>query len=131
MPKNTGLPSPYPCQNLNGLQTFTTDVGVEYAMGFRNISHYLSPVLGIYDIRIYTFDFFASGHSAKDSRVAPTIVDAVHEFFTDSNRVLSYICDTSNSRAAERQRLFTRWTKNLDEIRQARIKIGDDIHAGI
>ena len=125
------MPNPYPCQNLNGLQIFNTDGGVQFAMGFTNISHHLSPVLGIYDIRVYSFDFFSDRHAGKDDRVAPTILGAVQEFFTDPNRVMAYVCDTSDGRAAERQRLFTRWTRNLDEVKQARIEIGDDIHAGI
>ena len=131
MQKKTDFPSPITCRNLNGLQLFTTDAGVQYGMGFRNVSHFLSPVLGIYDIRIYTFDFFASGHSRRDERIAPTILSAIEEFFTDSNWVLTYICDSSDGRQAERQRLFSAWIRNMAGIKQARIEAGDEFIGGI
>lgn len=108
-----------------------TDAGVQYGMGFRNVSHFLSPVLGIYDIRVYTFDFFASGHSRRDERIVPTILDAVDDFFTDSNRVLTYICDTSDGRQAERQRLFTAWIRNRAGIKHAWVETGDEFLGGI
>jgi len=129
MPKNT--PSPYRCRNLNGLQSFTTDQGVEYAMGFTNVSHYLSPVLGIYDIRVYTFDFFSDGHGSKDERVAATIQNEVEGFFTDPNRVLTYICDSGDGLQAERQRLFTQWTRNMEDVKHAKVQIGEELYGGI
>ncbi|MBR2199472.1 MAG: hypothetical protein IJ894_01825, partial [Bacteroidales bacterium] len=47
----------------------------------------------------------------EDPYVRFTLFAVIDEFFTENNNVMLYICDTSDSREAARNRLFIRWFK--------------------
>ena len=51
----------------------------------------------------------------EDPYVRFTLFAVIDEFFTDNDNVMLYICDTSDSREAARNRLFIRWFKHSAE----------------
>lgn len=53
--------------------------------------------------------------AAEDPYVRFTLFAVIDEFFTENDNVMLYICDTSDSREAARNRLFIRWFKQSAE----------------
>lgn len=61
---------------------------------------------------------FAKGNSGvapEDPYVRFTLFAIIDEFFTENDNVMLYICDTSDSREAARNRFFIRWFKQSAE----------------
>lgn len=98
-------------------------------------------MLGVYDIRVSEFQFhhyitknaLRGGH---DEQVKPTLISLIREYFEDpEERVLAYVCDSSDGRAAERARLFSQWHEELADIadgHEIEVAIGDEkIYGGL
>jgi len=52
-----------------------------------------------------------------DPRVKDTLLSIARGYFNDDEeRVLAYICDSSDGRAAARSRLFAKWYGDLSDI---------------
>lgn len=108
----------------SGCFYFQTENGLTYICQLQNCTRYLSPVLGIYDIEICTFDFFchapdSPSHTLKkfDSNVSATISHLLLKSFENKLRVVIYLCDTSDGRHKERHRLFRNWFNGLNKPR--------------
>lgn len=118
------LPLPYNVSHSQdtGFYQFTTDQGVVYVCGFRYATTTLSPLLGIYNLEIYDFEFYPCNPISKstknrnDERVSATIIKLLEEFFSNELRVLVYICDSVDGRSKERQLLFNYWYKQLSHL---------------
>lgn len=99
------------------MYNFKTDNDSIYACSFSNITSNLSPILGIYDIEIYDFDFFPidNGSFSKtlDFRISITLANLISKLFSNPNRALVYVCDSSDGRGKERRRLFNLWRRFL------------------
>lgn len=114
-------PSPYKTTNKDGYYVFTTTLGLEYSCIFTSANHLLSPVVGVYDIEVHTFDFFNNFQHKKekgqkrvaDKRVSATIKHLLSEFFiTSPNRVIIFVCDSVDNRGKCRNNLFMKWFEN-------------------
>lgn len=97
-----------------GLSSFKTSYELTYFCGFENVTSRLSPLLGVYDIEIYDFQFYPydpipGKKKGKDSRIAITITTLVNDFFSNNSRVLLYVCDATDGCAGIRQELFGKW----------------------
>ena len=131
MPNNNpkSLPSPYNLSLHNGFYVFNTDNDVTYTCGFRDVTSTLSPVIGVYEVKVFDFEFFP--HDPKpevrkpiDDRVSATVIDLMKGFFVDPLRVLIYACDAADGRARERQLLFKQWHRNIqDTINRDEIEV--------
>ena len=108
---------PYPLQSdaETGVYYFTTANQVKYVCRFRNVNQILSPVLGIYDLDIYDFDFYPEINSDQkikfDEAICLTICELFTKFFTTDLRVLVYICDSIDGKHQGRDNLFRKWHK--------------------
>lgn len=94
------------------LYYFTTDGADTYYCRFREITNALSPLLGVYDLEIYEFEFYATNIGVFDARIAETICQLVTDFFENELRVMVYLCDGSDGRHKERSILFERWHRH-------------------
>lgn len=94
---------------------------MEYVCRFCYVTNNLSPILGVYDIEIYDFEFYpvdppkADIRKVADERISATISDLIEKFFSSPSRVLVYVCDAADGRARERQFLFKQWHRKLAE----------------
>lgn len=99
--------------NENNVYTFTTSQNLQYFCAFSDVTTALDPVLGIYDIEVYTFDFYPMPSDPKlrktDDRVSATIKGLLKGFFNNRNLVMIYVCDITDSRGAQRNELFKKW----------------------
>ena len=66
-------------------------------------------------------------HASYDPDVKNTILTIVEEFFFNNLDGLLYLCDTSDSREAARNRLFLRWFEKYSEPGRFTIKTANAI----
>ena len=85
---------------------FETERGIHYSISFEEET----PIGGCdsYQFIIEKIDKFRSSHDAK---VESTILAILDEFFAEHLDVLLYMCDDSDGREANRNRLFLTWFK--------------------
>jgi hypothetical protein len=107
-------PLPYKIIESEGIYSFKSNQGLIYSCFFHYITPLLPPLLGIYDLEIYDFEFYPfdpvpEKRKTADPRIAPTIVELLSKLLSNKNRVLAYICDSSDGRAKQRQHLFRKW----------------------
>ena len=104
--------SPYPLSETETGFAFTTERGAVYHVDFTSDSAYL-PDTPFAD-SVYSFSILPVAGSGsfdrKDPRIEPTIIQALHVFFTSvSKAVLLYVCSTENDQERVRSRLFGQW----------------------
>lgn len=113
------LPSPYKINFNNGVYTFITEGQREYFCLFSDITLDLSPIVGVYDIEVHTFEFSFKEHlpsrKPRDERVLATIKKLLMNFFENKNRAMVYVCDTMDGRGKHRSTLFRRWYENVKD----------------
>lgn len=87
-----------------GSYIFETTRGIHYSISFEEDA----PLGGCntYQFIIEKIDKVRSSHDAK---VEPTILAIIEEFFEEHLDVLLYMCDDSDGREANRNRLFLTW----------------------
>lgn len=103
--------SPYKV-SYDGVQfVFQTQYGIHYEIRFFEEE----PIGGC---ETWQFSFAKAEEIAapEDPYVRFTLFAIIDEFFIKNENVLLYICDTSDSREAARNRLFIRWFKQSAEI---------------
>ena len=85
---------------------FETERGIHYSISFEEET----PIGGCdsYQFIIEKIDKVRSSHDAK---VESTILAILDEFFAEHLDVLLYMCDDSDGREANRNRLFLTWFK--------------------
>ena len=119
MPPNSKSLRPYSVhQDEAGYHYFLTDQDLLYACKFDDLTPYLTPLVGIYDIHISDFSFAPQSGESKvhDPRISPTIVGLLQGYFQDESNVLVYLCDASDGRPRERQALYKRWHRNMADM---------------
>jgi hypothetical protein len=106
----------------SGSYLFQTENGLLYVCRFQNCTREFSPVLGIYDIEVFEFDFTCHSLDAQncafkkfDKKVSATISYLLLKFFTNELRIIIYVCDTADGRHRERHKLFKIWFNNLEK----------------
>ncbi len=112
-------PSPYNIFFKEGLYHFTTSLGRSYTCAFTEVNRFLPPLFTVHDIEVYMFDFFFNDphpqiKKPKDDRISVTIKSLLSDFFR-SNRVLIYICDSSDGKGMYRNKVFKNWFKSVED----------------
>lgn len=99
----------------DGVFRFATDHAVTYAACFLEMP---LPVGALLPGLLFDFSFFpeaAGTNGPDDARVAATILQLARRFFeTGPERVLLYICESTDRREMARYRLFGRWLREND-----------------
>ena len=99
----------YQIQISEGVYTFVTDNKLAYACQFLDVTHMLSPIVGVYDIQVLDFEFTTDGKQKHDPRVGATIKELMRDAFSDNKRAILFLCDNSDNRAKVRHKLFKQW----------------------
>lgn len=93
---------------------FETDYEITYRIRFE-LSDYLFPTLplkigSVFEFVLSVAESTGTNYIPPDSRIAPTVVAAIADFLkADTNRVITYICDSSDKRELARKRKFDQW----------------------
>ena len=89
---------------------FATNLGIHYLISFES-----EPSLGGCDTYQFVIQKLENNHTPYDPKVEQTILTILQEFFEEHLDVLLYMCDDSDGREANRNRLFLNWfQKNAD-----------------
>lgn len=125
--------SPYRVEQAsNGDFVFQTKEDVIYGIGFTEEF----PLGGCVTYQ-FTITNLNQRHGAHDSNIEKTVIVIINEFFRQNLDVLLYICDTSDHRESQRNRLFLTWFERHAEqgrfsIRTANATIeGEGFYAAI
>ena len=87
-----------------GNYIFETERGIHYSISFEEDTPF-----GGCETYQFIIDKIDRVRSPHDPKVEETILAIIDEFFTERQNVLLYICDTSDGREANRNRLFLSW----------------------
>ena len=85
---------------------FETEKGIHYTISFEEESSF-----GGCDTYQFIIEKRERVHSAHDPKVEQTILAILNQFFIEHLDVLLYMCDDSDGREANRNRLFLAWFK--------------------
>lgn len=85
---------------------FETQYGLHYEIRF-----FEEQPIGGCETWQFSFAKVGDSSASEDPYVRFTLFAVIDEFFAENDNVLLYICDTSDSREAARNRLFIRWFK--------------------
>jgi hypothetical protein len=135
--RQISLSSPYNLTSYPELPyffTFTTDRGIIYSCRFGNVPS-LSPLLGIYDLEVRDFLFYPHYPTkpfkkSRDERVFPTIMGMIEDYLESPDRVLIYVCDSSDKKEKARQKLFSDWHETVQDTilrHELEIEVDDDL----
>lgn len=104
---------------------FETERGIHYSISFEEET----PIGGCdsYQFIIEKIDKVRSSHDAK---VESTILAILDEFFAEHLDVLLYMCDDSDGREANRNRLFLTWFKKHAAPERFTIRVASAIVEG-
>ena len=86
---------------------FNTINGIRYEVRF-----FEEQPIGGCETWQFSFAKANEGSTSEDPYVRFTLFAIIDEFFIENEDVLLYVCDTSDSREAARNRLFIRWFKH-------------------
>ena len=98
--------SPYKVAIVGKQMVFETRFGLHYEIRF-----FEEQPIGGCETWQFSFAKADDKSAPEDPYVRFTLFAVIDEFFTENNNVMLYICDTSDSREAARNRLFIRWFK--------------------
>jgi hypothetical protein len=98
--------SPYKVAIVGKQMVFETRFGLHYEIRF-----FEEQPIGGCETWQFSFAKADDKSAPEDPYVKFTLFAVIDEFFTENNNVMLYICDTSDSREAARNRLFIRWFK--------------------
>lgn len=88
----------------NGSYEFITDYGIKFRVGLDEDDLLCS--VSAYQLCIVNTN---SRRSPNDRKLRNTIYAILHEFFSQSQNAILYICDTGDGRQLMRYRLFNQW----------------------
>lgn len=101
---------PYKVETDGKQFSFVTRHGLHYEIRF-----FEEQPIGGCETWQFSFAKAEDTPAAEDPYVRFTLFAVIDEFFTENDNVMLYICDTSDSREAARNRLFIRWFKQSAE----------------
>ena len=97
--------------SIDGKQlVFETQYGLHYEIRF-----FEELPIGGCETWQFSFAKAEDTRTPEDPYVRFTLFAVIDEFFAENENVMLYICDTSDSREAARNRLFIRWFKQSAE----------------
>ena len=109
-------PAPYPIvidEDDNTTYAFETDYQLIYEVRFKNTGYVFA---GYPELESNTFELIiqlvlnnTGNRTPPDTRIAATIADVVKLFLTRAERIVIYICDSSDWRQVARARKFDGW----------------------
>ncbi|MCD8182589.1 MAG: DUF6169 family protein [Bacteroides sp.] len=83
---------------------FITDKGLIY-----NITFVVDRTLVLSNIFQLVIEEALQMHASHDPKIEQTIIAIVEDFFSDKERVLSFVCDTKGAHEVARNLLFHKW----------------------
>jgi hypothetical protein len=119
--------------------TFTTDFGVLYRLDFKNNNSLLTIHQGLFEFIEFAFEPILSEsvnevkRSTKskisDEKIRNTIEHTLLRFFEESDKVLYYVCDSSDGKHLARERLFKNWFTEIQPfpVNQLELSVSDEI----
>jgi len=120
------MKSPYLVKRADdGDYVFQTTKGVIYGVGFIE-----NDPLGGCETYQLSISNQNKVHASYDPEVKNTTLVIVDEFFRENLDGLLYMCDTSDSREAARNRLFLRWFEESAEPERFTIKTASTVIEG-
>ncbi|SNU04081.1 hypothetical protein SAMN06298211_105132 [Prevotellaceae bacterium MN60] len=118
--------SPYLVKRADdGDYVFQTAKGIIYGVGFIE-----NEALGGCETYQLSISNQNKLHASYDPDVKNTILVIVDEFFRENLDGLLYMCDTSDSREAARNRLFLRWFEEYAEPKRFTIRTANAVVEG-
>ena len=108
-----------------GSYIFETEGGIHYTISFEEES----PIGGC-DTFQFIIEKMENVRSGYDSKVEQTILAIINEFFVEHLNVLLYLCDDSDGREANRNRLFLTWFKKNADPKRFTIRTANAIVEG-
>lgn len=104
---------------------FVTRHGLHYEIRF-----FEEEPIGGCETWQFSFAKAEESSAAEDPYVRFTLFAVIDEFFVENDNVMLYICDTSDSREAARNRLFIRWFKQSAEPNRFTIRTANAVIEG-
>ena len=104
---------------------FETQSGIHYTISFEDDT----PIGGCGTYQ-FIIERMERERSAHDPMVEQTILAIIDEFFAENLNVLLYICDDSDGREANRNRLFLSWFKKHADPNRFAIRAANAIVEG-
>lgn len=125
--------SPYKVEQLDATSFyFTTRDGLHYLCGFSEDTSFA-------DEGVYQFYLVEKDHrrGRQDSAIMQTAIVVIEEFFKAAPGIMLYVCDTSDSLHAVRNRLFQYWFSNYPDnskyvlVTEDVVVLGNHYYAGL
>jgi hypothetical protein len=112
--------------------SFITENGTAYYADFQDQSQLLIKHQGLFGFYEFSFEHIDNQSNSRqkfDTKIRNTIEDLLFQFFESPDKVLYYVCDSSDNRQLARQRLFKRWFGELEPlpINQLEIDLSDEL----
>lgn len=108
-------------ESLDGLRyNFVTDSGVEYSAYFICMNSYGNMLNNTY---MFNFERLHNIKTKSDPKIKHTICSILLSFFSNHNNAIIYICDSSDEREEMRNRVFSRWYKDMEIVNVERFNI--------
>lgn len=104
---------------------FETEKGIHYTISFEEESSFGG--CGTYQFIIEKRERIRSAH---DPKVEKTILAILNQFFVEHLDVLLYMCDDSDGREANRNRLFLTWFRNNADLNRFTIRTASAVVEG-
>jgi hypothetical protein len=116
----------------DAIYTFKTERGVLYQLLFKDGSSLLIKHQGLFGFFEFSFEPLDNQLDTRvkfDEKIRNTIEDLLFQFFENPDKVLYYVCDSSDNRQLVRQRLFKRWFNELEPlpINQLELDLSDEL----
>ena len=112
--------------------SFTTENGTAYYADFQDQSQLLVKHQGLFGFYEFSFEHVDNQLDSRtkfDEKIRNTIEDLLFKFFENPDKVLYYVCDSSDNRQLARQRLFKRWFNEQEPlpVNQLEIDLSDEL----
>lgn len=109
----------YQITNNSDSFVFETINGIFYIAAFSSVN-ILEPKQ--YSPFLYEFSFSTENQNfIPDQRICNTIIHILQEFFTDTNKIVYYVCDSLDNKQYCRHRLFEIWYTKYSQNKYTKI----------
>ncbi|GAB4040776.1 DUF6169 family protein [Spirosoma gilvum] len=123
----SGTPDPYSFTGTGSavnIYTFRTESGAIYAVRFKPTPYLFenAPIIAeqVYELVIEQVRL-PIGRTGVDRAIAVTIAEICRDFFKNQERILLYICETSDFKQLARVRKFDGWFRQFNDHRYLKL----------
>lgn len=97
---------------------FTNDEGIEYVVYFSDADGYFPEIPFVEQVKVFGFHpITTAGNSKKfDKKTSDTVIYLLFQFLNDSSNIALYVCDQSDGRQRNRNRLFNHWFRKYNHF---------------